>query len=328
MLPDFRVVAIAVISTFLLTVSVGFYTSSRLLNEPRKSRSESLASLEDSPISRIALNWPEPVQQTAQLDLDFAVTLNGSRNPVRDITNETFETQAELKAPDPSATAIDAAPQSPAPPANETAADTDAPTGTPEPAKEEPASIQAAREILNTRALEIEPSTAGLMLAMDGAKAVAASAPPAEGPATTALMVPAAAPDTSTEEPDQIAQPEPDTTAETKSGGEPDSEATGSIMVQDDAIPMPQAKPDRAGPTPKKAIIVTKRPRRYARLTQKRRPRLKTPAPAPTLFFPFNLFVLQPNQPNQFNSANQVNQSLQFNQSNRINQSTPTVQTR
>ncbi len=75
MLPDLRVVIIAVISTFLLTVSVGFYTSSRLLNEPRKARSDSLASLEDSPINRIALNWPEPVQQTPQLDLDFAVSV-------------------------------------------------------------------------------------------------------------------------------------------------------------------------------------------------------------------------------------------------------------
>jgi hypothetical protein len=40
MLPDFRVVVIAVISTFLLTVSVAFYTSARLGHEPRKSRPE------------------------------------------------------------------------------------------------------------------------------------------------------------------------------------------------------------------------------------------------------------------------------------------------
>ena len=402
MLPDLRVVTIAVISTFLLTVGVGFYTSSRLLNEPRKSRSESLASLEDSPISRIALNWPEPVQQTPQLNLDFAVTLDGSRNPVRDITNETFETQAELQISDPRTAAIDTAPQNPAPSANETAApktaapktavsetavsetavpeaatnekatnekatnetdanETDAnetaanetaanetvanadePAVNPPPAlAEEPASIQAAREILSTPALEIEPSMAGLTLAMQGAEAiVVSSAPSAEGLAATALMVPVAEPDTSTETsvPDQSARPDkPDTTAEIPSKDQTDPESTGTIKVPDEAIPLPQVRPHRTVPTPKKAIIVTKRPRRPAKLKQKRgRPRLRrpAPAPAPALVFPFNLFALQPNQPNQFNpsgqfnQSNQFNQFNQFNQSNRTNQSTPTVQTR
>ena len=41
MLPDLRVVTIAVISTFLFAASVGFYTSSRLMSErkPRASAS-------------------------------------------------------------------------------------------------------------------------------------------------------------------------------------------------------------------------------------------------------------------------------------------------
>ena len=60
MLPDIRVVTIAVISTFLFAVTVGFYTSSRLANE-RKPRPESLAAIEENPLNRIALNWPEPV---------------------------------------------------------------------------------------------------------------------------------------------------------------------------------------------------------------------------------------------------------------------------
>ncbi len=88
---------------------------------------------------------------------------------------------------------------------------------------------------------------------------------------------------------------------------------------------MPQAKPERAGPAPKKSIIVTKQARKHVRSTQKRfRARLKKPAPAPTttFLFPFNLFALQPNQFNQSNQLNQPNQSIQFNQA------APTVQTR
>ncbi len=88
MLPDFRVVTIAVISTFLFAVTVGFYTSSRLINE-RKPRPESLAAIEENPLNRIALNWPEPVQPPQNaLDLDFAVTAKVQRNPVRDVTEE------------------------------------------------------------------------------------------------------------------------------------------------------------------------------------------------------------------------------------------------
>lgn len=319
MLPDIRVVIVAVVSTFLFTVSVGFYTSSRLLNEPRKARSDSLASLEDSPINRIALNWPEPVQQTSQLDLDFAVTLNGSRNPVRDITNESVETQAQLKPPAPPATAVDSAATNQAPPTGETAAKTDEPAlQTAEPAPtEEPASIQAARDILAAPAAEIAPTTSGLELAMQGAEAIVAPAPPpAEGPATTALMVPAPKPETQTENitREQAAQTEkPDTRAETKAENQSDPEETGTITVQDDDIPMPQARPDGAAPTPKKSIVVTKRARKPIRMTQRRpRPRV-TPAPVPatTFFFPFNLFALQPNQPNQLNQFNQSAPILQ-----------------
>lgn len=88
MLPDIRVVTIAVISTFLFAVTVGFYTSSRLANE-RKPRPESLAAIEENPLNRIALNWPEPVQAPQKpLDLDFAVTSKVLRNPVRDVTEE------------------------------------------------------------------------------------------------------------------------------------------------------------------------------------------------------------------------------------------------
>ena len=136
MLPDFRVVIVAVISTFLFTASVGFYTSSRLMNEPRKARSESLAALEDSPINRIALNWPEPVQQLKQFDLDFAVSLNGSRNPVRDVTSE-LETQADLKrSPDKRTAAVDTTPAEPAAVPEKQAAAPEAPAVKAEPAQD------------------------------------------------------------------------------------------------------------------------------------------------------------------------------------------------
>jgi hypothetical protein len=350
MLPDFRVVIIAVVSTFLLTVSVGFYTSSRLLNEPRKSRSESLASHEDSPISRIALNWPEPVQQTAQLDLDFAVTLNGSRNPVRDITTETIETQAELKAPAsaPQTTTRDVVATNQASPENETdtepaRAETNESEGLtlesalrsekiaePVPAKE-PASIQAARDILSpTPALEIESSTAGLRLVTQGAEAIVASPGPQTEETTTALMTPTPKADAQAMQPDrqqaeeQIAEPEkPQATADIHSDNPSDPDQTGTITVKDESVPMPQARPDRAAAA-KKAIIVTKRTKRNAKPIQKRfRARLRRPPPAPsaTLFFPFNLFV----QPNQTNQPAQLGQP---NQTNQFNQPTPTVQTR
>jgi hypothetical protein len=97
MLPDFRVVTIAVIATFLFAASVGFYTSSRLASE-RKPRPETLAAIEENPLNRIALNWPEPVQPTANsLDLDFAVTSKVLRNPVRDVSDDA----ASAPAPEP-----------------------------------------------------------------------------------------------------------------------------------------------------------------------------------------------------------------------------------
>lgn len=87
MLPDLRIVIAAVISTFVLTVGVGFYASSRLINEPLKS-TDSLAALDATPVNRIALSWPAPTRQPEPLALDFAVTAKALRNPVRDVTGE------------------------------------------------------------------------------------------------------------------------------------------------------------------------------------------------------------------------------------------------
>ena len=51
MLPDLRIVIAAVISTFVLTVGVGFYASTRMMQEPVK-RSDLLATLEETPVNR------------------------------------------------------------------------------------------------------------------------------------------------------------------------------------------------------------------------------------------------------------------------------------
>ena len=103
MLPDLRVVTIAVISTFLFAASVGFYTSSRLMSE-RKPRTNSLAAIEDHPLNRIALNWPEPVQPPwDSLNLDFAVTAKVQRNPVREVGDEPTNVRPKVAVAPPQA---------------------------------------------------------------------------------------------------------------------------------------------------------------------------------------------------------------------------------
>src|SRR5687767_14717028 len=96
MLPDLRVVLAAVVSTFICTVGVGFYASSRLQHEPF--RSDARGSTDDSPITRIVLSWPEPMPVERNLNLDFAVTNRASKNPVRDVTHG-IETQSDGPVP-------------------------------------------------------------------------------------------------------------------------------------------------------------------------------------------------------------------------------------
>lgn len=86
MLPDLRIVIAAVVSTFIFTVGVGFFASSRLIHEQMTTRVDTKG-LDDTPINRIALNWPEPTKTERNVDLDFAVSAKVSRNPVRDITD-------------------------------------------------------------------------------------------------------------------------------------------------------------------------------------------------------------------------------------------------
>jgi hypothetical protein len=92
MLPDLRIVIIAVVSTFVLTAGVGFYASSRMIQES-KARTDMFAGMGDTPVNRIALSWPEPFRKIEQPQLDFAVTARALRNPVRDVTNESTSSE-------------------------------------------------------------------------------------------------------------------------------------------------------------------------------------------------------------------------------------------
>ena len=128
MLPDLRIAIAAVVSTFIVTVGVGFYASSRLIHEQMAARLDSRG-LDDTPVNRIALNWPEPTSQERRLDLDFAITLKASRNPVRDVApagDATAERAAAEREPaPPSAPPVPAIETPNPPPATETAAQPD-----------------------------------------------------------------------------------------------------------------------------------------------------------------------------------------------------------
>jgi len=115
MLPDLRIVIAAVASTFILTVGVGFFASSRLIHEQMTTRVDTKG-LDDTPINRIALNWPEPTKVERKIDLDFAVSAKGSGNPVRDVTPdlsqvETQPAPAKPEAPSASLPETERSPQ-------------------------------------------------------------------------------------------------------------------------------------------------------------------------------------------------------------------------
>lgn len=312
MLPDLRIVIVAVISTFLFTAGVGFYTSSRFIIEPRKS--DSLVSLEDSPVNRIALNWPEPVQQARPMDLDFAVTLNGSRNPVRDVTNEITTTRAELNsspaheittdsaATEPPETKVEPSPEEQAEKTSEHDQSDEPSEFAEHPVQPDAAPVAAAPEAPPVPARELAPPTAGLALTVKGVEAIVVPAVPAEEPAMTASIapkpeisvdvVPPEAPKTE-ELATQPEQPAPKGEAELKS--QPDPETTGTIALPTDDIPLPLAKPARASSKSKQA----KKPGRKGKRIRAR----PVAPPAPKVGFPFNLFVLQPNPANPANPA-------------------------
>ena len=369
MLPDLRIVILAVISTFLFTVGVGFYTSSRLTNEPRTARTDTFAALEDTPINRIALNWPAPVPVISSINLDFAINAIGSRNPVRDVTEE-------ARATEPST--AQAAPAIPITP-NNRPAEAKAPAMAEAPAKKEdaPPSISIASappplenpattpapqsSIVETNdpgAIEPSPPAAPPIVASDrsaqpGLPAIAeAPAKPEELPAQPIAQAatqpaPAETPDVEsipptaaieTRDPGAIEAPPTQVAAAPQVTPTDNPPVTGSIAqapqtgpiddstqvapqpadtgkiaartdaaVEDDEIPLPEARPAEAARpavkkrAPRKPAVkrVIAAPKALPRVVRRARPRV---APAASAFnnpaFPFNLFQTSPATPN------------------------------
>lgn len=269
MLPDLRIVIAAVLSTFVLTVGVGFYASSRLINESMRT-SDSFASHEETPVNRIALSWPEPTRQSEPLALDFAVTAKALRNPVRDITDETVPvevprqpvrtTATDLAVP-PSEKSAEIAPargQAVPVPIEATAMPTvtDTPKAAPEPeirvAVDYPPALELAPE-LRAPAIPIPPT--------------AASTPPiADAPSTTGSVVelPKAA-EPVADDPRSPAATQPD--IRIASRPEPaDADAGDDPAVAE--IPLPKAAPairaKKAAPKKTAPKKVARRPIRRA----------------------------------------------------------------
>jgi hypothetical protein len=155
MLPDLRIVIAAVVSTFIFTVGVGFFASSRLIHEQMTARVDTKG-LDDTPINRIALNWPEPTKTERNVDLDFAITAKASRNPVREIAPEIVQDKPLPKTEAPSASV---APDTIAAPATQPADMVRDPEPTlsvakaPDPVEEQPPAVTATESTADTRVI-------------------------------------------------------------------------------------------------------------------------------------------------------------------------------
>lgn len=296
MLPDLRIVIAAVLSTFVVTAGVGFYASSRLIQEPK--RTDSLAAMDETPVNRIALSWPAPTRQPEQPALDFAVTAKALRNPVRDITNDTA---AAWQPPQQSA-AVTADRSDATSPALKSRASVRAePVAPAVPIASAPVPVAAtpishAAEALQTTAKAAIPAPAPDIR-------IAVQYPPiAELPPELRVPVPAPV----------MAIPQAAPVAEAASPAKPDPITTGSVV---EALAAPgTATPDRAKPDPTVAIRTepkagaaasegvetTPETRPAAKPAAKRkkaspkkaakRPVVRRQAVAPADTFPFNFF--------------------------------------
>jgi hypothetical protein len=318
MLPDLRIVIAAVLSTFVLTVGVGFFASSRLIQEPKK-RTDSLAALDETPVNRIALSWPEPTRPPDQPALDFAVTAKALRNPVRDVTHDAqkpvqesaakpqiAERSNEIARPAPQLdTSVKVEERVPvtlpaavAPPAAPPTVAKASPAPTPMPdiriAVQYPPIVELPPElrtpVIVPTAAAPTPTASSPAAPTPAASAPAASTPAASTPAASAPAVPAAAP----------SEPKPDSPVTTGSvidtpaaptaerpqsdpqiASRPDAEADIRRDVQLPELPKPAPKAARKKPAPKKAAPAkAKRPARAVRRTTR-------PANPATTAFPF-----------------------------------------
>lgn len=64
MLPDLRVLVIATVSTFVLTVCAGLFAAVRLVPEPLVVHAD--RNRDELPFSRITVNWPDPARRAAR----------------------------------------------------------------------------------------------------------------------------------------------------------------------------------------------------------------------------------------------------------------------
>lgn len=325
MLPDLRIVIAAVISTFVLTVGVGFYASSRLISEPKKS-TDSIAALDATPVNRIALSWPAPTRQPEPLALDFAVTAKALRNPVRDVTHD-FPVAEKPSEPEPApvrTSAIDtakspverAATSSPAAaPLNSalpqavtpqvvTPQTAPAETATPQPsppeaAKPEPGPPTPAAAIAVTEVPKPAPEP-DIRVAVQYPPIL--ELPPelrapvvSAAPAITAAAPPSEAPATTGSiaeqgvKADDEADVQPGKEPETKLASRPESDdSVGSTWQSIETVPVPKAAPGlkRAKAAPKKKAAA---PKKVVRRPVRRAAPPAQPA-APNFF---NMFTLQ-----------------------------------
>lgn len=288
MLPDLRIVIVAVLSTFVLTVGVGFYTSSRLINEPKK-RADSLAALEQSPVNRIALSWPEPVRQSEPLALDFAVTARALRNPVRDVTSEpvAIDPQPQPKelprtiAAAPAARVVDDAPAK-----DEVApATSEAPAPEPDiriavqypPVPDLPPELRAP----SAPAVATEPSPPATPAQVVATPATTGSIAPTASNEEPRAVVPQ--PDRNAPEPTIASLPDP---ADAKTADDP------KLRQSDAAKPTPKAARKKAAP---KAAAKKAAPAKTAKRPARRAAPRAAAVPRLDSNFPMNFFGLSTN---------------------------------
>lgn len=262
MLPDLRIVIIAVLSTFVLTVGVGFYASSRMMQESKK-RTDVLATLEETPVNRIALSWPEPMRQSEPLALDFAVTARALRNPVRDVTNEPDPVEAQpvrTAATDLAAPAPDETPAPVTPAQAEATSPPAAAIEKPEPAPEPDIRVAVQYPPLAELPPELRAPPVPVALTEP------AAAPPTDAPAITGSVE---APQEEPEAGDAAPAPEPANQAEPVVPVRSDPAAAD---VRDERVvepvplprPAPKVRAKKAAPKKAAARKAAKRPARRA----------------------------------------------------------------
>ena len=249
------------------------------MNEPTK-RTDSIAAVEETPVNRIALSWPEPSRQSEALELDFAVTARALRNPVRDVSNETPAAELQ-KDSSVRASVIERIDSAHADTAKVESATTPAAVEGPASEKQD---IRIAAQYPPIQDFPIELRTPATPVAVQAAATPQLEPQPEtpDAPVTTGSVadVPDAAPQTNP----LPANREP---TETKVANRPDPADTGTKpggLVQQSDDSKPAAKPTRKS-APKKATPA-RAAKRPARITRRPAARPITPFPGFDTTFP------------------------------------------